>query len=181
MNEFKFKKTDDQNTMLKNAKNGIAMWKELRPGSGMLFFTTPELDYKSMPADARVEFLYMPTYTFAANLINCKMILGDLFSNDKELEDSFKGVLLACTGKGMTGHGYEEFDGLVDAMDISLTAPLKKFLKLYGKDYPEFTEYAKATVKTLRGIAEGKLHSAWGKSEDLIKKAKELIAIWENA
>ena len=167
--------------MLKNAKNGIAMCKELRPGSGMLFFTTPELDYKNMPADARVEFLYMPTYTFAAYLINCKMCLKELFNNDEELEKGFKGVLLACTGRGMTGHGYEEFDGLVDAMDIFLTAPLKPFLTEYGKQYPEFTECANAAVKTLRGVAEGKLHSPWGKSEDLVKKAKELIAIWENA
>jgi len=181
MNNLKFEKTNDQKTLLTNAKKAVSLCQEINPGSGMLFFIPPNQDIKHMPSDARVEFIYMPTYTLAAYLIHCKMVLKELFTNDEELETGFKGILLASTGRNMTGHGYEELDGLVDALEIFLTAPLKAFLAEHGKEYPEFTECAKSAVKTLRGIAEGKLHSAWGESEELAKKAQELIGIWENA
>lgn len=132
MNEFKFKPCNDPTTLLANAKKAVSLCQEIRPGSGMRFFIPPDQDIKHMPSDARVEFIYMPTYTLAAYLINCKMWLGDLFTKDEELEEGFKGILRACTGRNMTGHGYEELDGLVDALEIFLEAPLKAFLDKYG-------------------------------------------------
>ena len=181
MNNLNFEKTNDQKTLLANAKKAVSLCKEINPGSGMLFFIPPNQDIKHMPSDARVEFIYMPTYTLAAYLIHCKMVLKELFTNDEELETGFKGILLASAGRNMTGHGYEELDGLVDALEIFLTAPLKAFLAEHGKEYPEFAKCVKSAIEALHGIAEGKLHSPWGKSEDLAKKAEELIGIWENA
>ena len=181
MIEFKFRKCINPDPLFDDAKKWLSMCKELRPNSGMLFFIEPGLEIKGMPSDARVEYLYMPTYALAAYLINCKMYLRDYFTEKKDLEEGFKGVLLASTGRGMTGHGYDGYDGLVDAMEIFLTAPLKEFLELYGKDYPKFTKCAKSAIKALYGIASGELHSPWGKSEELVKRAKNLIGIWENA
>ena len=181
MNNIHFEKTNDTQILLTNAKKAVALCQEINPGSGMRFFIPPNEDIKHMPSDARVEYIYLPTYTLAAYLINCKMILKDLFTNDNELEQGFKQILLACTARNMTGHGYEELDGLVDALEIFLTAPLKAFLAEHGKEYPEFAKCVKSAIEALHGIAEGKLHSPWGKSEDLAKKAEELIGIWENA
>jgi hypothetical protein len=81
----------------------------------------------------------------------------------------------------MTGHGYEEFDGLVDALEIFLEAPLKPFLTEYAKQYPEFAKCAKNAIQALYGIAEGKLHSPWDPNEKLAQRAKDLIAVWEKA
>lgn len=181
MNEFKFKPCNDPTTLLANAKKAVSLCQEIRPGSGMRFFIPPDNDIKHMPSDARVEFIYMPTYTLAAYLIHCKMILKDLFTKDEELEEGFKGILLASTGRNMTGHGYEELDGLVDALEIFLEAPLKAFLDKYGSQYPEFTKCVQKAIKTLYPIASGEAHSPWGKSEELAKRAKDLIGIWENA
>jgi len=181
MNNLKFEKTNDPKILLANAKKAVSLCKEINPGSGMLFFIPPDQDIKHMPSDARVEFIYMPTYTLAAYLIHCKMTLKEQFTQDEELETGFKGILLASTGRNMTGHGYEEFDGLVDALEIFLEAPLKAFLTEHGKEYPEFTKCVQKAIKTLYGIAEGKLHSPWGPNEKLAQKAKELIAVWEKA
>ena len=180
MNNINFEKTNDTQILLTNAKKAVSFCQEINPGSGMRFFIPPNEDIKHMPSDARVEFIYLPTYTLAAYLIHCKMILKDLFPNDPELEQGFKGILLACTARDMTGHGYEELDGLVDALEIFLTAPIKAFLAKHGKQYPEFAKCLKNAIKTLHGIAGGSVHSPWGKSEELVKKAKDLIAIWEN-
>ena len=180
MNEFKFEKTNDTQILLTNAKKAIALCQEINPGSGMRFFIPPNEDIKHMPSDARVEFIYLPTYTLAAYLIHCKMILKDLFTNDPELEQGFKQILLACTGRNMTGHGYEELDGLVDALEIFLTAPIKAFLAEHGKQYPEFAKCVQNAIQTLYAIAGGEAHSPWGKSEELVKAAKQLIATWEN-
>ena len=136
MKEFKFESCNDPTTLLANAKKAVSLCQEINPGSGMRFFIPPDQDIKHMPSDARVEFIYMPTYTLAAYLINCKMILKDLFTKDEELEEGFKAILLACTGRGMTGHGYDELDGLVDALEIFLEAPLKAFLDKYGHNTP---------------------------------------------
>ena len=181
MNEFKFKPCNDPTTLLENAKKAVSLCQEIRPGFGMRFFIPPDHDIKHMPSDARVEFIYMPTYTLAAYLINCKMWTGDLFTKDEELETGFKAILLACTGRGMTGHGYDELDGLVDALEIFLEAPLKAFLDKYGSQYPEFTKCVKSAIQTLYPIASGEAHSPWGKSEELVKRAKDLIGKLENA
>ena len=180
MNNINFEKTNDTQILLTNAKKAVSFCQEINPGSGMRFFIPPNEDIKHMPSDARVEFIYLPTYTLAAYLIHCKMILKDLFTNNNELEEGFKQILLACTARNMTGHGYEELDGLVDALEIFLTAPIKAFLAKHGKQYPEFAKCLKNAIKTLHGIAGGSVHSPWGKSEELVKKAKDLIAIWEN-
>ena len=181
MTKFKFQKTDDNTTILENAKKGVSMCQELNPGSGMRFFITPGLDIKGMPSDARVEYIYMPTYTLAAYLINCKLHLGDLFTNDQELEDGFKAILLACTGRGMTGHGYDAEYGLVDALEIFLEAPIKAFLAKHGKEYPEFAECVSIAIQSVYNIASGYLCSPWGKNEELVKRAKDLIGKWESA
>ena len=181
MNKPKFEKTNDQKILLANAKKAVSLCKEINPGSGMLFFIPPDQDIKHMPSDARVEFIYMPTYTLAAYLIHCKMILKEQFTQDQELEQGFKGILLASTGRNMTGHGYEELNGLVDALEIFLEAPLKAFLTEYGSQYPEFTKCVQKAIKTLYPIASGEAHAPWGKSEELVKRAKDLIGIWENA
>lgn len=180
MNEFKFEPCVNPFPLLENAKKAVSLCQEINPGSGMRFFIPPDQDIKHMPSDARVEFIYMPTYTLAAYLINCKMWTGDLFTKDEELEEGFKAILLACTGRGMTGHGYDELDGLVDALEIFLEAPLKAFLDKYGSQYPEFTKCVQSAIKTLHGIAGGSVHPAWGKSLKLGRDAKQLIAFWEN-
>ena len=181
MNKPKFEKTNDQKILLANAKKAVSLCKEINPGSGMLFFIPPDKDIKHMPSDARVEFIYMPTYTLAAYLIHCKMILKEQFTQDQELEAGFKGILLASTGRNMTGHGYEEFDGLVDALEIFLEAPLKPFLTEYAKQYPEFAKCVQKAIKTLYGIAGGSVHPAWGKSLKLGRDAKQLVSNWENS
>jgi hypothetical protein len=127
-----------------------------------------------------VEFLYVPTYKAAAFLITCKVNFGNKFPNDDETRHKFGAVLLACTGRNMRGHGYEALEGLVDCLEILFRSPLKKFLELHDSEYPEFAACVKKSVETLHGIAGGTETSAWGKNNDLVARAKQLISDWEN-
>ena len=181
MNNINFEKTNDTKILLTNAKKAVALCQEINPGSGMRFFIPPNEDIKHMPSDARVEFIYLPTYTLAAYLIHCKMILKDLFTNDPELEQGFKQILLACTARNMTGHGYEELEGLVDALEIFLETPIKAFLTEHGSEYPDFAKCLQNAIQTLHAITGGEAHSPWGKDDKLVKRAKQLIATWEKA
>lgn len=176
MKEFQFNRNEETQILLTNARKAVTLCEEITPGSGMLFFTTLK-DIESMSADERVELVYMPTYTVAAYLIQCKMHLNELFTQDEYVESGFKGILLACASRGMEGQSSETLDALTEALDLFLTAPLKAFLAKYGKEYPEFTECAQKAVKTLYEIAGGTIHS----SDKLVRKAKELISVWESA
>ena len=179
MNKFTFNRNDQPAALLQNAKKAVSMCEEITPKSGMLFFVSPVQNILHMPSNAMVELIYMPTYTIAAYLINCKMHLKDLFTQDRELEAGFKGILLACTGRSMTGYGYEVLDGLVDALEIFLEAPLKAFLSEYGTQYPEFAKCTRNAIQTLYATAKGKANSPWGPNEKLVIRAQELVAVWE--
>ena len=181
MTTFTFNKKEETQTLLTNARKAVALCQEINPGSGMRFFIPPDKDIKHMPSDARVEFIYMPTYGLAAYLILCKLHLKDLFTKDEELEQGFKGILLACTGRNMTGHGYDNLNGLIDALEIFLETPLKAFLAQYGSEYPEFAKCVQNAIQTLYAIASEPTRSPWGKDEELVRDAKQLIAIWEGS
>lgn len=176
MNKPQFEKTNDPKILLANAKKAVSLCKELTPGSGMLFFIPPDRDIKNMQSDERVELVCMPTCTLAAYLIHCKMCLKEQFTQDQELEQGFKGILLASANCGC-----DAGKDLVDALEIFLTAPLKPFLTEHAKQYPEFAKCAESAIQALYGIAKGELHSPWGKNEELQKRAKALVTQWEKA
>ena len=173
--------TETPENLLERAKKVLDVCKEVRDGSQMLFAQPDGLNARSMPAEARVDFLYLPTYEAAAFLISCKMCLGVRFSTEADPAGKFAGVLLACTGRNMHGHGYEALDGLVDALEILLKSPLKSFLLKNGDEYHEFAECVKVALGTLYGIAGGTETSPWGKNNVLVARAKHLVSDWENS
>lgn len=150
--------------------------REVRLGSGMLFYVLD--DPGDMPADARVDFLYRPTYFAAAILVCIAVRAPDALEKDTA---AFASVLRACTGRGFHGHGYESEQGLVDALDILLKAPIKVFLETHADVCPEFSIAFSAAIEELRGICGGTIQPTWGADEKLVRRAKELFSRWENS
>ncbi len=143
-----------------------------------MFFYVVE-DPHDMPADARVDFLYRPTYLAAAILISMEVSRPGLLSDP--YAESFQGLLRACTGRNLMGHGYEAENGLVDSLGILLRSPLKAFLAQHSADHPEFAECVANAIEKLRAICGGTRQPAWGKDEDLVRRAKALFSQWENS
>lgn len=98
---------------------------------------------ESMPSDARVDFFYMPTYYTVA--IVTAMLAQESINLEEipQLEDTLCRGMKACTGRKMLGHGYEDVDGLVDAMEIF--AKGKAFL--FCKHDPYFCDAFTACLK----------------------------------
>lgn len=73
---------------------------------------------EGIPSDARVDFVFMPTYIITA-------ILARTYLDYPEIANSiprYKGALIAgfnfCSLRGLQGHGYEGEDGRVEALKI---------------------------------------------------------------
>lgn len=105
---------------------------------------------ESMPSDARVDFFYMPTYYTVAivlAMLEQEMVrLGEI----PQLEDTLRRGMKACTGRKLLGHGYEDIDGLVDAMEIFAKGKAFSFCKHDPYFCDAFTECLKEAYAFVR-------------------------------
>jgi hypothetical protein len=160
----------------KAAETVFSQCREIRPDSGMLFYVLD--DPAVMPSDARVDFLYRPTYLAAAILISIAVRFPEI---GEKAPAAFASVLRACTGRGFHGHGYESEQGLVDALAIFLKAPIKRFLEKHADVCPEFSTGFTVAIEELRGICGGTIRPTWGSDDNLVRRAKDLFSIWEKS
>ena len=158
------------------ARSVLAECQEVVPGSGMQFYVLD--DPSDMPSDARVDFLYRPTYFAAATLISLSVRWPTLL--DGERQAAFAAILRACTGRGLRGHGYEAEDGLIDAIEILLRAPVKRFFAESGQNHPEFAACFVGAIETLRDFCGGTKRPAFGSSDEFVRRAKNVFSRWEN-
>src|SRR5690625_6845435 len=61
-----------------------------------------------MPADARVDFAYFPTYIAVAWLILARQRHPDILQQERRLDRAIKRGLRFATGRRLMGHGYDE-------------------------------------------------------------------------
>lgn len=106
-----------------------------------------------MPADARVEFFYQPTYLLTANLIHLSVQYPAIFTDEKAA-GCLKKALLASTGREFMGAGYERRKGLLEAMTIFSHAPMGVFLKHHADWCPVFEELWTMNLKQIRRALE---------------------------
>ena len=108
-----------------------------------LGLAAPEL----MPADARVEYFYKPTYIATAFMMKATLLFPSLMNEDAFLDseldftvDTVKKTLTscmrACTGRGFDGAGIL---WLKDCIEIFSNAGADEFLDKYPDLCPEFT------------------------------------------
>ena len=113
------------------------------PEMHFLGLATPE----SMPADARVDYFYRPTYVATAfmmlavlkypSLLNEETFLDSELEFDPEIvRRTLKACMLGCTGRGFDGAGVLR---LKDCIKIFRDADADKFLEKYPDMCPEFT------------------------------------------
>lgn len=133
-------------------------------------------DNYKVPADARVDFCYIPTYLCTAILMKAYLTNPDSFTI-KERTALQKGLEMCCV-KNMRGHGYEALKGQIDALNIFFKAGLREFTDLYHEFCPEFSEMIDNIIAQFRNMeAHENFTGPWGESyEAEIKSVNEYFS-----
>lgn len=118
----------------------------LKKNPAMRFFgmAAPE----SMPADARVDYVYRPTYIATAFLMKSVLMYPGLMNEvtflDSELDftvdtvnETLSACMLACTGRNFDGAGILS---VKDCIKLFADAGADEFLEKYPDLCPEFTD-----------------------------------------
>ena len=108
-------------------------------------FTEPD----DMESDARVDFLYMPTYIAAAFLVKSTLLYPEFLEEIPNLRNILRGALLACTGRNFAGHGIKTLDGRLSAIRLFLNADIHFFIKKHPNICPHFTKLFDLTIGIL--------------------------------
>lgn len=154
---------------------------EKNPEMRFFGFDKPE----NMPSDARVDYFYWPTYIASAFIMKASLLYPGILEkvslpNKEKAESVTRSVLLACTGRGFRGHGYDDVRGLVEVTEFFVDHGASDFLEICGNLCPEFTEcFTQALLFLLSGVSKGSVAGAWGddytdRACDILEKAKML-------
>lgn len=158
-----------------------AMIRELQPVNneqckGMLFlmYDAPS----SMPADARVDFVYRPTYLAATILTTAMNRYGSLAANE-EIRKATRAVLDAAPSRGFFGAGYESEEGFLDTLEIFAQGDTVAFLEKYPEISERFvSEMNKALTYLETDICSGKVKDMWS-GEDYSVRGKQVLAMYQ--
>ena len=98
----------------------------------------PILDTYHVESDARVEFCHVPTYLGTAILMKALVEDRELLAGKER--SILPPALKMCCARGLKGHGFDDFSGQLEAMDIFHRGHVMEFLAEYPDFCPEFTE-----------------------------------------
>ncbi len=128
-----------------------------------------------MPADARVEFVYTPTYLAAAIAVTAMNRFESLME-DAGLCRAIRALLCGSTGRRFQGAGYDGDIGLMDALEIFGEGDTMEFLGGNPDFCPEFTVRFREAVEYLQNeICTGKVTNAWT-GKDYAQRGKTVLA-----
>lgn len=124
---------------------------------------TPIDHHEGMPSDARVDFVYMPTYLSIAILTK---VMIDFLEVEKDIsgytESLRKGYEFA-TSRGLKGHGYEAWATLTKTLELFEKGNVLQFLSGNPEFSPEMyklMEEIKTEVESR--LENGNTRSPWG-------------------
>ena len=109
----------------------------------MLFLMFDEPN--TMPSDARVNFVYTPTY-LAATIMMTAVCRYEDFMLDEAFKKDLCKVLNATLGRKFLGSGYETYEGLMDTLVIFATGATFDFIERF----PEFN--VKFTIQLVEAV-----------------------------
>ena len=153
------------------AEKLILQAKPLKKNPEMYFLGLDEPN--KMPSDARVDYFYMPTYLGTAIIMKAVMAYPELQQKHSRI---IHGLMLGCTGRGFSGHGFDGLRGLIETLRIFAEADCGEFISKYPKVCPEFTHlYMETNDMLKKRIAEGPICNEWG--EDYTEAAQDVLLL----
>lgn len=131
-------------------------------------------DPRTMPSDCRVAYFFWPTYIATAFLMKACLLYPD-FLGTVIPEEELVSCMVACTGRGFRGAGYDDLKGAVETMALFTKADVNLFLELHPTFCEEFTTQYDMWMSVFeKGIQSGVLQGAWGDS--YLEEAKAILA-----
>lgn len=131
----------------------------------------------TMPADARVDFVYRPTYLAATIMMTAYCRYNNL-RTDKTFTTILRKVLNACLGRGFLGAGYESTEGLLDTLHIFAEGDTMRFIENYSEVNEKFSKKLLEAITHLETeICTGKVKNAWTGEDMYSKRGNEILAI----
>lgn len=138
-------------------------------------FDAPE----NMPADARCEYFYRPTYLIVQTMIAGINRFPDLM-NVSGIRDTLARRLYGCTGRGLSGSGYEGMCILLENLQMFTFAGVKAFLAKYPDVCPKFgTMFTELIGHVRDSYNKGEHIFDW--ERDFTKEQKDLLSIFDSA
>jgi len=153
------------------AEQGISLPKDPR----MMFWGLEKPE--NMPSDARVDFLYRPTYVTVCFLARVRTLWPDEALKIPSFSKALYDGMFASTGRAFKGHGIEWLDGLFDTLSLFGKAGIPDFVRAFPQDCcPEFVDMLHEAVAFLSAeMAAGGPFDEWsGKS--ITSKAATALA-----
>lgn len=156
-----------------------------RPEMFFLGLDEPE----KMPGDARVEFFYKPTYIGAAIIIRSILLHPELLDTSlsfdwrdasrcrEAIKSVLPGLLLGCTGRGFSGHGYDGLQGLIETLTIFTKAGTAEFIDRYPEICDTFSSLYVSSIRSVEEMVQnGKAQNEWG--DDYTEEAERLLKLY---
>ena len=108
---------------------------DYKPEMAFLMMDAPN----NMPLDARVEFVYWPSYV-ALSFIAQAMLQVEELQNRASLKHTVYDLMNGCMGRSFCGHGYRAEKDKKKVMALFQNAEMDAFLEVYADLNPKFTE-----------------------------------------
>ena len=119
-----------------------------------------------MDADARVEFIFQPTYLVTAILSRIKIDFPEIASSIPNYDFALKKGLHFCTYRNLCGHGYGADQGVADALTILSMGKVPLLLESDKNLCPKLLRTIQDVTKKMQlRLMTGTAKGQWG--EDL--------------
>ena len=132
-------------------------------------------DYpNTMPSDARVRYVYKPTYIITSIL----MTLAYRHEEVREIEgfdNILRSLMTSCIGRKFQGSSYDQYDGFLEAMRIFAQGDVILFVDRYPEFNEKFTDQLDEALLFLEfHLCTGKAKDGFYGDRDRSKEANEI-------
>lgn len=119
-------------------------------------------DAYGMPADARVDFVFRPTYVATATLARVYLDHSYLVAQISGYKRALVTGLRFCTYRRLRGHGYEADEGAIDALTILSLGKVPSLLMKHPELCPKLREIIRNVAEDMETrLKEGEAFGAW--------------------
>jgi hypothetical protein len=96
-------------------------------------------DDEEMPADARVDFIFFPTYIAVSILSRVKQEFSDIAAAIPDYNEGLRKGMIFATHRRLRGHGYDADDGVREALEIFKIGKVPELVQSDPDFCPEMT------------------------------------------
>ena len=127
-----------------------------------------------MASDARVDFIFRPTYIATATLSRCLFEYPLTALSLRGYRRALKTGLLFCSYRDLRGHGYRSDSGIIDAFRILSLGKVPLLLRRHPDFCPELKSVIDSVARDMeKRLSTGSTVGIWG--EDYSEKFRSAI------